>query len=65
MSPFFILGRIRETKSEAVERVLELAGTMAKWIAAKYARIYHRNKTSVKRKGPLLVPRSTPKPSNG
>ena len=39
-----------KTKSEAVERALELAGKYAEWIAAKYARIYHRNKTSVKRR---------------
>jgi hypothetical protein len=35
-----------KTKSEAVERALELAGKYAEWIAAKYARSYHRNKKS-------------------
>jgi hypothetical protein len=39
-----------KTKSEAVERALELAGIYAEWIAAKYARYYHRNKTSLKRR---------------
>jgi hypothetical protein len=39
-----------KTKAEAVERALELAGRYAEWIAAKYARIYHRNKTSAKRR---------------
>ena len=50
-----------KTKSEAIERALELAGKYAKWIAAKYARTYHRNKTSGKRK--RLNPR-TPEHSN-
>lgn len=50
-----------KTKSEAVERALELAGKNAEWIAAKYARIYHRNKPSVKRR--RLNPR-TPERSN-
>jgi hypothetical protein len=39
-----------KTKSEAVERALELAGKYAEWIAAKYARNYHRNKTSLNQK---------------
>jgi hypothetical protein len=50
-----------ETKSEAVARALELAGNYAEWIAAKYARIYHRNKTSVKQR--RFTPR-TPERSN-
>jgi hypothetical protein len=50
-----------KTKSEAVERALELAGKYAEWIAAKYARLYHRNKQSVK--GRRLKP-NAPEPSN-
>jgi hypothetical protein len=45
-----------KTKSEAVERALELAGKYAEWIAAKYARSYHRNKSSLKRRN--LNPRT-------
>ena len=41
-----------KTKAEAVERALELAGNYAEWIAAKYARIHYRNKTSGKRRKP-------------
>lgn len=36
------------TKAEAVESALVLAGKNAEWIAAKYARIYHNNQTSLK-----------------
>ena len=39
-----------KTKSDAVDKALEMAGKYAEWIAAKYARIYHHNKTSVKRR---------------
>lgn len=48
-----------KTKSEAVERALTIAGKYTEWIAAKYARIYHRNKSSVKRRrpGPRAVER--------
>jgi hypothetical protein len=42
-------GGYEKTKSEALERALELAGNYAERIAGKYARIYHRQKTSVKR----------------
>jgi hypothetical protein len=31
-----------KTKAEAVEKALELAGSFAEWIAAKYAAAYHR-----------------------
>ena len=44
-----------KTKSDAVDKALEMAGKYAEWIAAKYARIYHRNKTSVKRRRLILV----------
>jgi hypothetical protein len=41
-----------KTKAEAVEKALGAAGMYAKWIAAKYARAYHRNtKTGTTRKG--------------
>ncbi len=39
-----------KTKSEAVLKALEMAGKNAAWIAGKYARIFHGNKTSVKRR---------------
>jgi hypothetical protein len=41
---------VEKTKSEAVERALEMAGNGAEWIAAKYARIHHSNKTNGKRR---------------
>ena len=41
-----------KTKTDAAERALGLAGKYAEWIAAKYARIYHHNKTGVKHRGP-------------
>ena len=53
-----------KTKSDAVEKALEMAGKYAQWIAAKYAGIYHHNKTSVKRErhNPRTTERSnTPK----
>ncbi len=40
-----------KTKAEAVERALELAGTDAERIAAKYAKAYHRSKADTSRKG--------------
>jgi hypothetical protein len=63
--PLLLVGEgYEKSKSEAVEKALEMAGKYAEWIAGKYARIYHRNKTSVKRTGqnPRVPGRSdTPK----
>src|SRR5512136_169784 len=39
-----------KTKSEAVEKALKIAEINAEWIAGKYARIHHRNKTSDRRR---------------
>ena len=39
-----------KSRSEAVERALELAGNYAEWIPAKYARSYHRSKTGGRRR---------------
>ncbi len=33
-----------KTKAEAIERALELAGSHAEWIAAKYAKAYHHSR---------------------
>ena len=52
-----------KTKAEAVERALELAGRYAEWIAAKYAKAYHRSKADTKWKGEnqhITEPSDTP-----
>lgn len=40
-----------KTKAQAVEQALELAGRHAEWIAAKYAKAYHRSKSDPRRTG--------------
>ena len=49
--PLLHVGEVYETtKAEAIERALELAGRDTEWIAAKYARAYHRSKTDTRQK---------------
>jgi hypothetical protein len=40
-----------KSKAEAVERALRLAGRHAEWIAAKYAKAYHRSKSGAREAG--------------
>lgn len=40
-----------KTKAEAVDRALEVAGMNSKWVAAKYARQYHRQRRQAKGSG--------------
>jgi len=40
---FHVAERVEETKAEAVEKALEVAGRYATWIAGKYAKAYYQN----------------------